>query len=516
MLEASSLRSRKHSSSPTDTKSSNTILNKEKAPTSIMVNDSGTSLSDSAEKLSGNDINFTTVAAAGSDSTGDNGDSDEEMKDASLSPLQEQQQQQSGSDQKHQLRSRSRSQPHSTTPREKLSAEDLNGGLLDGALDDIDDDEDLDRDTEDTDGVHPEHEGAEDEDEGDDEKEQDSVDTHDELPAGDADETSTQQSEEHEGDITMADPDDEGEDEATPAVHTEDEEESEMPEEEEGSHAEDDDDEDDDEEDVEDEDDEQPSEPEVKKDASSYSQKPTLNRPQIIEEELKDSGDDLSDLSDFTDDSDEDEANGPTLSNKAKVGANSAAANTSANTRQAPSTGGRKRSLRDSSRGPKEQEDKPTTRGGLKELERRNQHSEEKESESDAAEEEEAAEDGKVDGEEDGEEEDIEKKQKHMDALDALTTIEEGFATLRDKMYEERMLELDREVEMIHDGTHPELSTLMREIEDKREHRLRIAKAWRTHMGEIAQCEFEIKEYQAHCSFQVLGLRMLVGLKEAA
>jgi hypothetical protein len=43
----------------------------------------------------------------------------------------------------------------------------------------------------------------------------------------------------------------------------------------------------------------------------------------------------------------------------------------------------------------------------------------------------------------------------------------------------------------------------MREIEDKREQRLRIAKAWRTHMGEIAQSEFEIKEYQAHCTFQV-------------
>ncbi|ORZ27679.1 hypothetical protein BCR41DRAFT_118183 [Lobosporangium transversale] len=51
-------------------------------------------------------------------------------------------------------------------------------------------------------------------------------------------------------------------------------------------------------------------------------------------------------------------------------------------------------------------------------------------------------------------------------------------------------------------GTHPELSRKMKEIEEKREQRLRIAKAWRTHMGEIAQCEFEIKEYQAHCTYQ--------------
>lgn len=52
-------------------------------------------------------------------------------------------------------------------------------------------------------------------------------------------------------------------------------------------------------------------------------------------------------------------------------------------------------------------------------------------------------------------------------------------------------------------GTHPELSTLMKEIEDKRDQRLRVARAWRTHMNEISQAEFEIKEYQAHCTFQV-------------
>lgn len=102
-------------------------------------------------------------------------------------------------------------------------------------------------------------------------------------------------------------------------------------------------------------------------------------------------------------------------------------------------------------------------------------------------------------------------------------------------MYDERMLELDREVEMINAGrsyfyslmckrspmcfhvfvltichwpftcigTHPELSSLMREIHEKREQRLHIARAWRTHKGEIAQCQFEIAEYQAHCTFQV-------------
>jgi len=43
----------------------------------------------------------------------------------------------------------------------------------------------------------------------------------------------------------------------------------------------------------------------------------------------------------------------------------------------------------------------------------------------------------------------------------------------------------------------------MKEIEDKRDQRLRIARAWRTHINEISQSEFEIKEYKAHCTFQV-------------
>ncbi|KFH73471.1 hypothetical protein MVEG_00687 [Podila verticillata NRRL 6337] len=100
------------------------------------------------------------------------------------------------------------------------------------------------------------------------------------------------------------------------------------------------------------------------------------------------------------------------------------------------------------------------------------------------------------------EEEDLEAKQVHKEALEALTSIEVEFATLRDRMYDERMLELDKEVDMINAGTHPELSSLMREIHVKREQRLQIAKKWRTHKGEIAQCQFEIAEYQAHCTFQ--------------
>ncbi|KAK3817353.1 MAG: Sds3-like-domain-containing protein [Benniella sp.] len=526
MLEATSLRSRKHSASPTDTKNSsvNTMVAKDKAGPPI-ANDSGMSLSGSVEKLNKR-LGADNPASSSGAEPGSNKnnrkqdvDGDVDMKDLS----------ESQDDLKRQSIEKRPSLPmHS---REKLSAEDLNGGLLDGALDDVDDD-DLDGDTEDTEaaqgseGVFHDQDG-DDDNEGDhenedDDKRQDSAEAadsdgeaHDDLASGNKDEAQSQNShdsDDGDGDLTMGEHDDDAEDEGSPEAHT-DEEESDHPEEEE-SHA--DEDEDDAMEQEDEEDEEEDEKPpakaaDVKKDAGSYPQKPVLNRPsQLIEEELKDSGDDLSDLSEFddSDDSDDEVAQGPS---KAKTGNNSSSATTTSATTRATS-GGRKRSLRDTGRDTKEQEEK--AKRDTKEAEDANDQHSDKESESEAAENEEAR-DEKAEGEDDAEEEeDLEKKQLHMDALEALTTIEIEFAALRDKMYEERMLELDKEVEMINDGTHPELSTLMREIEEKREQRLRIAKAWRTHMGEIAQSEFEIKEYQAHCTFQSKKRELRVDIRD--
>ncbi|KAG0197521.1 hypothetical protein BGX28_009003 [Mortierella sp. GBA30] len=460
---------------------------------------------------------------------------------------------------------------------EKISAEDLNGALLDGALDDVEEDEDdLDGDTEDGGvtndtagtpiGDHHSNEG----DEEDGELNGVSLVTGSPLdvPGGDSHDGDG----DSEGAMTRNEDEENDEDEATPGAHSEDEE-SEMPEEEEtggggsrdGEGDEEDENMDDgddgegadeveeeqeeEEEEEEDDDDDHSLTPEVSnKNAppSSFPQKPTLNRPQLMADEEKDSGDDLSDLSEFddSDDSDDDDDSGDddnirtttaTRSSKAKAADSSTPLNSISNSRLP--LGGRKRSLRENSRDAKgrdenmkretdEENDKGYRENGAR-------HSD-KESGSEVAEDEDREEEAKIDEDEDGEEEeDLEKKKIHMDALEALTTIEVDFANLRDKyeqemkpwtfviiityerayqtnsqaiffnrMYDERMLELDREVDMINDGTHPELSTLMREIEEKREQRLRVAKAWRTHMGEIAQCEFEIKEYQAHCTYQ--------------
>ncbi|KAF9191080.1 hypothetical protein BGZ51_007789 [Haplosporangium sp. Z 767] len=506
MLEATSLRSRKHSTSTMDIKHNNKALS--------TTNDSTGIISQSGATTTAKKANRDPASGAGAGAVGFDIMQDQTPSEAD--------------NLKRQSENASRSIGKGLT-REKLSAEDLNGGLLDGALDDVDD-EDLDGDTEDTEMAHEGDGVFADQDNDDDERQlessqQPATEDESQTDAINGAEDTIVSSEDQE-DASHDDDDDEGptadnedeeeeegeeeEEEATPAAHSEDEG-SELHDEE--SHHEGGD-EDDDVEDV-DEDDESVT-PVVKKDVPpTFSQKPTLNRPQLIAEELN-SGDDLSDLSDFedTDDSEDEEHSVAKGSGKAKTESAAVSETRAKNSRPAF---GRKRSLRETSRDSKGQEDIMKKEADDEYEEENNGRQSDKESESEIAEGEEAEEHRKVEcdddaEEEEEEEEDLEKKHLHMDALQALTTIEIEFATLRDKMYDERMRELDKEVEMINDGTHPELSTLMREIEEKREKRLRIAKAWRTHMGEIAQCGFEVKEYQAHCTFQSKKREMRVDL----
>ncbi|KAI8375936.1 uncharacterized protein BYT42DRAFT_614731 [Radiomyces spectabilis] len=103
--------------------------------------------------------------------------------------------------------------------------------------------------------------------------------------------------------------------------------------------------------------------------------------------------------------------------------------------------------------------------------------------------------------EEGTEDEDQEYQRRHKEALEALTHIEIEFARLRDKMYKEKMAELNQEALMIANGTHPELVTLMEEIEEKKERRIRSAEAWRRYQHENFKQQFEGFEYQANVHF---------------
>ncbi|KAK3830085.1 MAG: Sds3-like-domain-containing protein [Linnemannia elongata] len=425
---------------------------------------------------------------------------------------------------------------------EGIDQEDLDGGLLDGALDDYDD---LDQDTEDTEVGNGDDDFSDDDDD-DDDLDGPPLDSTNKInhdsdaqTPGATSHSPTAKSEEPDSDDEM------DQDERDEALQTEDSD-SDLGDLDASDNDQDDDDEGDadgEDADDDDDDDEEEIKPPVKKD-TVLSQKPTLHRPSITEEELKDSGDELSDLSEFddTDDSDEDDdipepkpvvkeapvSAPPAPPAAATVPIGSAAASTTGpaaptTTTVKPTLGGRKRSLHEATVEPvkpedesikSEQEDQveipiPSGRARLSEPGSRKRRVSEvedtqpsdKESESEVAEEEEETEKQTKEEEEEGEE-DHEMKQLHKDALDALTSIEIEFASLRDKMYEERMTELDREVEMINDGTHPELSSLMQEIEQKREHRLHIADMGRKYKTDIAQSAHDVSVYQAHCTFQ--------------
>ncbi|KAL2070685.1 hypothetical protein VTL71DRAFT_13711 [Oculimacula yallundae] len=71
-------------------------------------------------------------------------------------------------------------------------------------------------------------------------------------------------------------------------------------------------------------------------------------------------------------------------------------------------------------------------------------------------------------------EEELEKKRI---ALDQLATIERQFATFRDRLYEERLAQLNREEEMLRQDnpTHPGYLSMMRAITARRDERIRIA-----------------------------------------
>ena len=65
-----------------------------------------------------------------------------------------------------------------------------------------------------------------------------------------------------------------------------------------------------------------------------------------------------------------------------------------------------------------------------------------------------------------------------QEALEQLTRIELGFVMLRQRLYAERVEELEREANMIHQGTHPEIQMLHTLIDLRKEKRLRYLGMW--------------------------------------
>ena len=73
---------------------------------------------------------------------------------------------------------------------------------------------------------------------------------------------------------------------------------------------------------------------------------------------------------------------------------------------------------------------------------------------------------------------DAEAMQQRQDAMELLTRIEIGYAMLRERLYTERLEELEHETEMIQQGTHPELRLLHTLIDTRKERRLDLLDVW--------------------------------------
>ncbi|KAJ3077627.1 Transcriptional regulatory protein, partial [Quaeritorhiza haematococci] len=95
----------------------------------------------------------------------------------------------------------------------------------------------------------------------------------------------------------------------------------------------------------------------------------------------------------------------------------------------------------------------------------------------------------------------VEHEKMRQEALKVLTEIEVEFAKFRDKLYHEKMAELERETEAVTNGTHPELVAQMEEIEQKKEERLRIATQQRELQERALNLQFQAVVAQATSDF---------------
>ncbi|TPX67665.1 hypothetical protein SpCBS45565_g03631 [Spizellomyces sp. 'palustris'] len=97
--------------------------------------------------------------------------------------------------------------------------------------------------------------------------------------------------------------------------------------------------------------------------------------------------------------------------------------------------------------------------------------------------------------------EDDEQEVFRKEALKTLTDIEHEFARFREKMYQEKIAELEREDAAIRNGSHPVLVSQMRHIEQKKVDRLNAAEA-RLRLERISfQRQFEAAVSQARTDF---------------
>ncbi|OUM66627.1 hypothetical protein PIROE2DRAFT_6043 [Piromyces sp. E2] len=77
-------------------------------------------------------------------------------------------------------------------------------------------------------------------------------------------------------------------------------------------------------------------------------------------------------------------------------------------------------------------------------------------------------------------------------ALEEMKNIEIDFAKLREKIYQEKMDELDNEIEMIKNNQHPDFVESIKKLEAKKDERIRMANAWKRYQLQCIDNQFRI------------------------
>ncbi|KAI9011354.1 Sds3-like-domain-containing protein [Gaertneriomyces semiglobifer] len=97
--------------------------------------------------------------------------------------------------------------------------------------------------------------------------------------------------------------------------------------------------------------------------------------------------------------------------------------------------------------------------------------------------------------------EDDEMEQFRKEAIEALTKIELEFARFREKMYQEKMEELEREEEAIRTHSHPTLNAQIAEIKARKDERLQTNDARLGYEEKCFWVQYDAAVTQAHTDF---------------
>lgn len=107
---------------------------------------------------------------------------------------------------------------------------------------------------------------------------------------------------------------------------------------------------------------------------------------------------------------------------------------------------------------------------------------------------------------------------RRKEALEHMSRIEKEFAELKDRLYQEKMTSLKKEIEQVTSGLHPEFAEHLNALEKKKSEKMRVADLWRHYQMDCVEnfyrAEREACEHEFLSEKQSIREQMLSGLHE--